>query len=278
MRIQSRNSSVSAVRLAILIGVTVSLLPESTRGADAEEGSSRADAASEHEPIPYFERYHPSFFLLGKPQAKVQLSFKIQLFRDYPFYFGYIQLLIWDLFGESSPIRDSNYNPEIFRRWRIPSSPRTFIDFGPFEHESNGKDGPDSLSWNRTYLRVLSTREGGGALDRRISWSAKLAFPYGFGGQSSRDLPKYRGIYEFQIAISDWFGGFFDVNELIFRIYPGGNYWINPFLGGQELTYREKLASRTFLLPLYLQIFHGYGENLLDAADSHWGIRAGVGF
>jgi phospholipase A1 len=261
----------------LLIPLLLGLASPSVR---AEEMPKTEPAAADpHEPIPYFERYQPSFFLAGKPNTKVQLSFKVQAFRDVPVYLGYTQLMIWHLFRASAPIREMNYSPEVFYRIHYRSAHPTYIDLGPFQHESNGIGSSDSRSWNRSYIRVFQSRMNGiGAVDRRVGWSAKVWLPWGMSEPASRKLPRYRGLWEFQFSISDLFEKIFDVNELLVRIYGGGSSRINPLQGGQELTYREKVSSRKFLLPLYFQVFHGYGENLLDAGDKHWGFRAGIGF
>ena len=229
----------------------------------------------DNEPIQYFQRYKPSYFLLGHPITKVQISLKVQILRELPLYMGYSQLMMWDLFKNSAPFRDINFNPELFYRIHLEGERGMVrdLDLAPFEHESNGKDGPDSRSWNRIYARYTSNFLLPG---RGIWWSFKLQLPFAY--RDNPDLPKQRGIYEFQVGVSDLFRRFFDVNELILRIYGGGRTRVNPLQGGQELTYREKESRRIFLLTLYLQIFHGYGENLLDAGDKRWGFRAGVGF
>lgn len=226
------------------------------------------------EPIPYFERYKPTFFLVGTPITKVQLSFKVEILDKIPFYFGYSQLMMWELFKSSAPFRDINYNPELFYRFKINSSRIKTLDFG-VEHESNGKGDPESRSWNRAYARYYEQKSW---KDRSIFWSIKAWVPTGMDDDESRALPKRRGLYEFQIGINDFFGKVFAVNELFLRVYGGGSSRLNPFQGGQELTYREKEGSHIFLLPLYVQIFHGYGENMLDAGVKRWGFRAGVGF
>jgi outer membrane phospholipase A len=235
------------------------------------------EIASEHEPIRFFERYQPSFFLLGKPITKVQISFKVQILRRVPLFFGYTQLMMWDLFAPSAPFRDLNFNPELFYRLKLGEAGdrRNDLDLGVFDHESNGKDGPASRSWNRAYLRYTSTRL---LPERGLWWSLKLAVPYGMNDEDSKQLPKRRGIWELRIGASDLFKTLFEVNEVVLRLYGGGGSRVNPLQGGQELTYREKSSSRKLLLPLYLQIFHGYGENLLDADEKRWGFRAGVGF
>lgn len=236
-----------------------------------------AHGSDDHEPIQYFERHKPSYFLLGKPITKAHVSFKVQVFREFPLYFAYSQLMMWDLFRDSAPIRDLNFDPEIFYRLPFGSTEETEreLDIGFLEHESNGKDALDSRSWNRAFLRYKSHRLQS---TRGFWWSAKLALPYGMDDPASRRLPERRGLWELQAGGSDLFNRIFEVNELIIRLYGGGKSRVNPLQGGQELTYREKNSSRKFLLPLYLQIFHGYGENLLDADEKRWGFRAGVGF
>lgn len=246
--------------------------------APAEDAAPKLpETANDHEPIRFFERYKPSFFLLGKLNTKIEISFKVSILREVPLYFGYSQLMIWDLFKDSAPIRDMNYDPDVFYRLRLSDAGETArdLDFGFFEHESNGKDGGDSRSWNRAYLRYTSNRL---LPSRGLWWSAKFALPYGMEDEASRRLPKRRGVWELQIGASDLFDRIFDVNEVVLRLYGGGGTRVNPLQGGQELTYREKASRRKFLLPLYLQVFHGYGENLLDADEKRWGFRAGVGF
>lgn len=231
-------------------------------------------SADVSEPIPYFERYKPTFFLLGKPITKVQVSFSVALFRELPLHFGYSQLMMWDLFRPSAPFRDVNYNPDLFYRLSLSEEAGRTLDVGVVEHESNGRAGVESRSWNRTYLRYTQGKTG---KDRKWSWTVKIWYPYVIEDPTA-NLLEHRGVWEIQIAGSTLFQSLFEVNELVLRIYGGGKSRLNPARGGQELTYREKSSSRALLLPLYFQIFHGYGENLLDAGENRWGFRAGIGF
>jgi phospholipase A1 len=235
-----------------------------------------AEVANEHEPIQFFERYQPSYFLLGRPNTKVQISFKIQAFRNFPIYFGYTQLMMWDLFKTSAPFRDINYSPDFFYRMNFDAAPEASrtLDLG-IRHESNGVDGDISRSWNRVFARYMSTQM---MATRGIWWSGEIWIPYGMTDAPSKLLPRYRGLWQAELGLTDLLRGIFEVNEVILRVYGGGASRVNPLKGGQEITYREKRTSRAFLLPLYLQIFHGYGENLLDAPDERWGVRAGIGF
>ncbi|MGK5084369.1 phospholipase A [Bdellovibrionota bacterium FG-1] len=93
------------------------------------------------------------------------------------------------------------------------------------------------------------------------------------------DLAEYRGLWEINLTLTDFLGGFFsDRAELSLRLYPGGQSNLNPLHGGQELTFRAKTAPKVFLPLFVVQLFHGYGEGLLDYQMSRWGLRAGIGF
>jgi len=106
-----------------------------------------------------FSEYKPTYFITGHPDTKVQLSFKAYIVRAMPLYFAYSQLMMWDLFTKrSSPFRDINFNPEVFYRLNLNDQPSfQWLDFGIYEHESNGKDGGDSRAWDRIYLRYATT-------------------------------------------------------------------------------------------------------------------------
>ncbi|RBP31916.1 phospholipase A1 [Marinobacter pelagius] len=92
-------------------------------------------------------------------EAKYQISFKVPLltglFDDRTtLWFGYTQQSYWQVYNQddSAPFRETNYEPEIFLRYR------TDWDIGPgtlsgvtlgFNHQSNGQSEPWSRSWNR---------------------------------------------------------------------------------------------------------------------------------
>jgi phospholipase A1/A2 len=80
-----------------------------------------------------------------------QISLKQRLFNR-NFFFGYTQRSFWQLYNatDSRPFRETNYNPELFYRWKPQWErvPGLGFDIG-IDHESNGKSLPDSRSWNR---------------------------------------------------------------------------------------------------------------------------------
>lgn len=213
--------------------------------------------------------------MIGKPDTKVQLSFKVRFIKNWELYFGYTQLLLWDLFKSSAPLRDVNYNPELFYRLHFEQGSESWVDFGGFEHESNGRAGASSRSWNRVYALVRTTT----LLGQRIKGAASLKvwIPYG-ADSTSRDLSRYRGIFELQLGLIDLLGPFFGANDLTLRIYPGGRTRLNPLQGGQELTLRTKTSFKALSPAFVAQLFRGYGENLLDAQSNRFGARVGIGF
>ncbi len=221
------------------------------------------------------QQFKPIYFLMGTPDTKVQFSFKGQLVRTVPFYFAYTQLMMWDLFKSGAPIRDVNFNPELFYRLYLENHLKSIgvqlIDLGLFEHESNGKGGTSAeRSWNRTSITLKSGTN-------YFRWSFKIWYPYAFN-PNSQNLPQYRGIWELNLSLLRFLGPFFETHELAFRLYPGGVTFNNPFLGGQEVTLTAQLALKPLMTSLVIQIFHGYGENLLNENDERFALRVGIGF
>jgi phospholipase A1 len=235
--------------------------------ASAEEG---ADTTIRLEP------YKPLYFLVGQPNTKIQLSFKGRLVEGSNLYFGYTQLMMWELIRSDPYFSDLNYAPEIFYRYHVADSPKRWIDFGAWEHESNGKGGANERSWNRTYLRYHDETDLGWK-QTRLLWSIKAWVPYAYNS-ANKNITEYRGLWEVNVTLAKLPSPVFEQDEWTFRLYPGGPSSNNPLRGGQELTLRAKLRGRRFL-PLFVgQVFHGFGENLLDFQESRWGLRAGIGF
>lgn len=220
------------------------------------------------------EGFRPSYFLYGNPDSKVQVSFKVELVQHSNFFFAYSQLMFWDLKEASAPFRDLNYNPELF--YRVPfADPKDFIDLG-VEHESNGKAGEDSRSWNRLYVRVAGPSDI--LKSPKLNASAKVWFAQS-NKDTNADIQRYRGVYEINLTATNFLGKFADRHDATFRIYGGGSSTLNPLGGGQELTFRfiPSIGSRTAPM-ITLQVFNGYGESLLDYKSRRTIFRAGVGF
>jgi phospholipase A1 len=222
-----------------------------------------------------FSYYKPIYFIAGHPDTKIELSIKMKAMPEAELYFGYTQLMMWDLRKPSDPMRDINYAPEAFYRVPLGDSKKTWLDIGLLEHESNGRDGWETRSWNRSYLRIFNEFSLVG--DLKLDTSFRAWIPYGYD-ELSHDLPQYRGVYEAIVTLSHFVGGYLADSDLTFRLYGGGPHSINPTKGGQEVTLRIKLNGQKFIPSIVAQFFNGYGENQLDADRKNTSWRVGIGF
>lgn len=223
------------------------------------------------------EGYRPSYFLYGNPDSKLQVSFKVQLLERYRVYFAYSQLMFWELREDSKPFRDLNFNPELFYRYIRTEESNWHVDLG-MEHESNGRGGDDSRSWNRTFVRYSFKIKG--MEEPELYFDTKFWFaPTSSFDVTNFDIQRYRGFWEIYLTATNFLGGAFDRHDLSFRLYPGGPSGTDPLRGGQELTFRFVGAFKPLALPmLTLQLFNGYGENLLDYKRRRTIFRVGIGF
>ena len=102
---------------------------------------------------------------LDNAEVKFQISLKVPLAEDFlmenaRLWAGYTQLSLWQMYNSdaSSPFRETNYEPEIF--WSLDTdgewlgTPLQNFALG-FTHQSNGRGGPLSRSWNRIYANFL---------------------------------------------------------------------------------------------------------------------------
>ncbi len=242
--------------------------------------TTQAYADESERPVVQFEQYRPNYFIIGNPNLKIQFSFKAKLFGD-DLYMGYTQRIFWDvLYVESAPVLDTIYNPEAFYRFhsQAKSEKDTWLDLGLIEHESNGLAGYGSRSWNRTYLRYHSVLPLTGSKDpAKLYWSLKAWVPYVVDLQTT-DYINYRGLYDFDLTFANFLGERLKETDLNFRINGGGKSWVNPLQGSQEVTLRIHHDFQKFTPSFFIQMFHGYGETMLNYNRNTFGLRGGIGF
>lgn len=103
--------------------------------------------------IPYYNNLKKVYDATDDEELKFQLSLKVSLLQLGTSFLAvaYTQKAHWQIYDEeeSRPFRETNYNPEIFFR---SGNGFNYIDLG-FEHESNGREEPQSRSWDRVFLR-----------------------------------------------------------------------------------------------------------------------------
>lgn len=226
---------------------------------------------------PYFSLYKDNYFTMGttvnrKPSrtnsdVKFQVSIAQRLtkstlpFNTYLFLF-YTQKCMWNVFEKSMPMRDLNFNPGIglakhlFVKNRYVGKLTLLV-----EHESNGRDGADSRSWNKISLACNVF------IDPNFMIHGKAWIPI-VDGQNNKDILDYCGIYQTGFTYTTPNKRFGFALTLVKR--RGWNLNYNSIW---EINYRLFKKENQFL---FLQYYNGYGENLLDYNKFHSRLRVGI--
>lgn len=229
---------------------------------------------------PYFTFYKDNYFILGtalgyKPtdensNVKFQISIQQKLTKStLPFntylYLFYTQKCFWNVFQNSLPMTDLNFNPGIgLARPFFSTTTGRYVGkaFFLIEHESNGRDGDASRSWNRISF-------GGNILiDNNLMVYSKFWIPIIDGG-NNKDILKYCGIYNmgFQVMNNS---RRFGASVLLTKRAD----W-NPFNWNVQLDVKYRVFPRDNQY-VFLQYYNGYGEGLLAYKEFHSEIRVGI--
>lgn len=201
-------------------------------------------------------------------EVKFQLSLKAlvaeNLWRDSSIWLGYTQQSYWQLYAEeeaSAPFRETNYQPELF--WAVP------VDFDvmgwharlatlALNHQSNGRSEPLSRSWNRITGELALDR---GPFAATVKTWYRL--PEEAENDNNPDIEDYMGRVELGLA--------YKRGEQLFSMSLKNNL-SSDNRSGLELNWTFPLVQH---LRGFVQIYSGYGENLLDA--DNYNNRFGIG-
>ena len=226
---------------------------------------------------PYFGLYKDNYFTFGVPigekiskhnsNVKFQISIAQRLTKStlpwntYLFLF-YTQKVFWNVLENSMPMTDLNFNPGIglvkplFVKNRFIGKLSMLL-----EHESNGRDGTESRSWNKISFGANIM------IDPNFMVHGKFWIPI-VDGVENKDILDYCGIYQVgtQVFSSDrrWGASVTLVKRKGWRL----SY--NTIL---ELNYRLFKRDNQYL---FLQYYNGYGEGLLDYKQFHSMLRIGL--
>lgn len=225
---------------------------------------------------PYFTLYKDNYFLVGteagrtptrtNSDVKFQISISQRLTKStlpggtYLFLM-YTQKCFWNVFEESLPMYDLNFNPGIgiskplFNKDRYIGKVTLMI-----EHESNGKDSIQSRSWNKISLGANIV------IDDWLMVHGKVWIPI-IDGQNNRDILKYSGIYQGGVVLTTpnkKFGW-----NITFVKRQGWNLNFNTIL---EFNWKIWNKQNQYF---FVQYYNGYGENLLDYNKFHNRLRVG---
>lgn len=238
--------------------------------------SSEEDVLKIMNKTPAFAAYRDNFFITGIPlnrkmtnssaDALFQVSIRQRLTKTVlPFntfaYLTYTQKSFWDVYSESSPFRDMNYNPGI-------GLAKIFINKGrllgsgaiQFMHESNGKDGDDSRSWN--YLNLTAKYY----INLYLNISGELWIPY-VDSQGNKDLIDYKGLGKININCID------NTQKWWFELQLNPRKGFGNINTTASISFKVSDSSNQYV---FLRFQDGYAESLLDYNKYSMSLRIGI--
>lgn len=210
-------------------------------------------------------------------EIKFQISLKAPLwqgmFNGYgDLYAAYTNISWWQAYNSNSaPFRETNHEPEIFAAF-----PTDYDFFGlklravvaGFSHQSNGRSGDLSRSWNRVYANFLLERD-----NFYMSFKPWYRIPESdkdpndsntTKGDDNPDIDKYMGNGELH------FGYKLDTHQISMMLR---NNLRSDNKGAVQLDWSFPLNER---FRGYVQYFNGYGESLIDYNASVSRLSVGV--
>jgi phospholipase A1 len=219
-------------------------------------------------PAPYpYKKLETKFQFSAKSEIGNYRDLEFLGFRNFRLWGAFTQQAFWQAFnvGNSSPFRETNYEPELIgtfgtgnaRGWKL-------LNLG-FSHQSNGRNEPDSRSWNRLYL------QGGWEWDDLyVMGRGWWRIPETPSKDDNPDLSRYAGRAE---LIAHWLPDRDDEIILLLRsnLDPHGHKgflqldWASPFKIGRSSQ-------------LNLQLTSGYGDSLIDYNHYQTTISIGIVF
>ncbi len=220
-------------------------------------------------------RFKRNYVLVGKPDAKLQFSFKYAALRSTNLYAGYTQQMIWHVWNSSRPIQDVIFAPEIFYRVDLKKNWAPYLDLGIYEHNSNGRSGQESRSIDKTYIRLALKGQYSGGLE--VTWKLKLSALYG-EEEFNEDLDQYIGYLESMLVLTNIFPYFLQDEQLYFRVYTGKKFsaLFDDTGGGYELGFNFRFLGAKLLPTFTINYFRGFAEGLLNFRTKTRALRAGL--
>jgi phospholipase A1 len=225
---------------------------------------------------PTFTIYKDNYFISGIPtngvpnkynsDAKFQISFKHRItdarlpFDSYLF-LTYTQKSFWNIYRESKPFGENNYNPTLGLAKLINTRNGPANIVLAVEHESNGRDGIYSRSWNKVVLQYMFFPH------ERVLMGASAWIPFGYKTDNP-DLIKYVGYGEIVV-------GWRIINDRLFfdAVCRKGSQL--DLKGSLQAALSVKLGKKQNH-SLMLQWFTGYAESLIDYNKKSNMIRLGI--
>ncbi len=200
--------------------------------------------------------------------AKFEIGFKQRLtnvglpFGIFP-YISYRQKSFWNVYLESLPFRETNYNPSIgLVKFIVNEKEVTDVFRLAVEHESNGRDEENSRTWNYLSLTYLKP------LGKKWQILSKAWLPFA-EMEGNEDITSYRGYFYIKTTYRPIKNAFIDLH-----VQPSFKDELRGFV---KLGLSFKISERSNQF-LYVQYFGGYSEDLINYNQSVSNLRIGIVF
>jgi phospholipase A1 len=211
-------------------------------------------------------------------EAELQVSLQLRIFKDVlgfneEYFLSYTQKSFWQIYVESSPFRETNYNPEAFVIFPLNDEDNYFRFYSlkfALAHISNGQADTQDV--------ILADSSSLGNLSRSINFvystlrlqhkslfldlKTWVRIPEDPETDDNPDIMDYSGYASAKLT--------YFYNDHMFTLKGRGNFGTGK--GFVEGTYSFPLLRNYF----YLKLFSGYGESLIDY--NNYVSKVSVGF
>ena len=223
---------------------------------------------------PYvIQEYRSNYFILGKPDTKIQFSFKFKLLKENNFFFGYTQIMFWKLAQkDSNPFYDINFTPEFYFQFNIEDDYLIkTLNLG-YAHFSNGRDSDNSRSIDSLYIDLFQGRRFKNLLNAEFVMRIQHIFNE---DKTNKDISKFYGPINFKVFLNQFAEDFFSSEELYLEYYNGGHLAEDFDKSSFRISLRSK-PWKSGAAKIFFQYFNGYAENLLNYNIKQESYRIGI--
>ena len=227
------------------------------------------NTSSPHEG-PFRAQFADEAIPLDHAEAKFQLSLKIPIAENLigdqgDIYMAYTNRSFWQVYNQevSAPFRETNHEPEAWMRfrhdWSLVGFRNVINDIG-IVHQSNGRSGLLSRSWNRIYLQSIFQKD-----NLYLAFKPWWRIPEDASDDDNPDIDDYLGNFEL--------GGLYQLERHSLAVMLRNNLRFDDNRGAIQVDWSFPFTKR---LRGYLQWFSGYGESLIDYNASVNSIGLGL--
>jgi len=192
-------------------------------------------------------------------ETKYQISFKTPIFHhigELPIegYVAYTQVSFWQSYNtaESSPFRETNYQPEMFLRWKSTKELGNDWNFKAasfgFTHESNGRSDPISRSWNRLSTSLIFSKH-----NFVVAIEPWYRIPESLEDDNNPDLLDYYGHGKITLV--------YKYHDTVFSLISRNNLESGFSKGSTKVSLSFPVVEN---VRGYIQAFSGYGNSLIE--------------